>query len=79
MKKLINKGWEYILYQTDDNNLILSVVCGTVGLYDMNIQLNDKEKDKFEKDGTKFIDDLANDISSEPPKYENRHIREINP
>ena len=52
-------------------------MCGTVGLYDMNIQLNDEEKDKFEEDGTKFIDELAIDISSHPPKYEHRHIQEI--
>lgn len=77
MKKLIDKGWEYILYQTDDNNLILSVVCGTVGLYDMNIQLNEEEKLQFQKDGTKFIDDLAMNVSSNPPKYERRHIQEI--
>jgi hypothetical protein len=44
----------------------------------MNIPLDDEEKDKFEKDGTKFIDELALDISSNPPKYENRHIKEIN-
>lgn len=77
MKRLIDKGWEYILYQTDDNNLILSVVCGTVGLYDVNIQLNDEEKDKFEKDGTEFMDELALDVSSNPPKYRNRHIQDI--
>lgn len=77
MKKLIEKTWSYILYQTDDNNLILSVVCGTVGLYDVNIQLNDEEKDKFEKDGTEFIDELALDVSSNPPKYRNRHTQDI--
>lgn len=77
MKKLIEKTWSYILYQTDDDNLILSVVCGTVGLYDVNIQLNDEEKDKFEKDGTEFIDELALDVSSNPPKYRNRHTQDI--
>jgi len=43
----------------------------------MNIQLNEEEKLQFQKDGTKFIDDLAMNVSSNPPKYERRHIQEI--
>lgn len=77
MKKLIDKNWEYTLYQGKDNNLIFSVLCGSVGLYDTNIQLNEEEKVEFEKKGQSFLDILAEDIRQNESKYNARHIQEI--
>ncbi len=79
MKKLIEKTWSYILYQTDDNNLIFSVVCGTVGLYQRNIQLNEKEKSEFEKQGQNYLEVLAEHIRQSADEYKPRHIQEITP
>lgn len=78
MKKLIEKTWSYILYQTDDNNLIFSVVCGTVGLYQRNIQLNEEEKAEFEKKGESYLEALAENIRQSADSYKPRHIQEIN-
>lgn len=77
MKKLIDKNWEYTLYQDEHNNLIFSVLCGSVGLYDTNIQLNEEEKAEFEKRGQSFLDILAEDIRQNESKYNPRHIQEI--
>jgi len=77
MKKLIDKNWEYSLYQDEDNNLIFSVICGSVGLYNTNIQLNEEEKAEFEKQGQSFLDILAEDIKQNESKYNSRHIQEI--
>lgn len=79
MKKLVEKTWSYILYQTDDNNLIFSVVCGTVGLYQRNIQLNEQEKSEFEKQGQNYLDVLAEEVRQSADKYKSRHIQEITP
>lgn len=78
MKKLIEKTWSYILYQTDDNNLIFFVLCGSVGLYDRTIQLDEQEKSEFEKQGQNYLEILAEDIRQNPDKYTPRHIQEIN-
>ncbi|MDQ3635091.1 MAG: hypothetical protein M3405_11375 [Acidobacteriota bacterium] len=74
MKEIIKKNWEYTLYQSDDNKLLLSVLCGTVALYDLVIQLNEEEKAKFEKDETEYLNNLAEDIRTNTSKYENRQV-----
>ncbi len=74
MKEIIKKDWEYTLYQSDDNKLLLSVLCGTVALYDLVIQLNEEEKAKFEKDETEYLNNLAEDIRTNTSKYENRQV-----
>jgi len=76
VKKLIEKTWSYMLYQTDDN-LIFSVLCGSSAIYETNIQLNEQEKSEFEKKGQSFLDVLAEDIRQNESKYNPRHIQEI--
>ena len=42
MKEILKKNWTYILYD-DNGKLLLSVVCGSFGLFDRNIYLNQDE------------------------------------
>lgn len=46
MKKNLEKNWEYTLYENDDV-FILSVLCGSVALYTINVELNESEKNIF--------------------------------
>ena len=73
MKELARSNWNYILYE-DDENLLLSVVCGSIGLFDRNISLNAVEKKSYLKEGIIYIEKLAVLIRKDPKKYEFRHI-----
>lgn len=70
MIEILKKQWEYVLYKNDDE-LVLSVVCGTVLLYDVEIKLTEEQKDQFKKEGQKYIDILAEQIRFSPEKYSN--------
>ena len=74
MKQLINSRWNYILYEKE-GKLLLSVVCGTVGMFDRNIYLTDLEKENFDLKGKSFIEKFANEIRNDPSKYESRHVK----
>ena len=51
MKKVVAQGaWEYTLFDVD-GRLILEVVCGTVALFDMTIELNAEERAAWEANG----------------------------
>jgi hypothetical protein len=73
MKILLNKDWDYTLYQTDDK-LIISIVCGGAGVFETNIKLNEDEKLLYKLKGEDYIEELAGDIQYSPAKYKNRHI-----
>lgn len=61
----------------DNGSLLISVVCGTVALFDRNIRLSEVEKKYYEQNGIAYLDKLASDISHSPEKYQDRHIPNI--
>lgn len=79
MEKIIDKDWEYSLYQTDDNNFLFSVLCGSIAMDLVNFQLNKEERNEFEEKGQIFLDVLAEDVRQNQSKYNSRHIQKINP
>lgn len=73
MKKLMEESYSYILYEKDEE-LILSVLCGTVAMFDRTIVLNAEERSAFEKNGKEYIDSLAARIRFSPSSFDERHI-----
>ena len=69
MKELLKKQWKYTLYVNEIGSYILTVICGTIGLYEIEHVLTNKQLLNYHKKGKQFIDALANDISYNPNKY----------
>lgn len=74
MKEVVKKNWEYVLYQTEQSELILSVVCGSVALYDFDFVLDAQEKEQFKEEGSKFLDELAAKVNYNPLAFEHRKV-----
>lgn len=72
-KKLFEDGGS-ILEKTKNGSLKLSVLCGTVGLYEVEIILNKEETLKYNELGDNFIKRLSKEISQNPEKYSERKI-----
>ena len=73
MKEVLKKRWSYVLYESGQN-YILSVLCGTVGLYELRIQLNEEEVAMYKADGVGYIENLVKTIQAEPDNYTDRRI-----
>ena len=76
LKKVEEKPWAYTLYAYKDK-YILSVICGSVGLYDRNIFVDELVINQFESDGITVLDELASTIRNNPKKYSQEHIQLI--
>ncbi len=72
MKEILQEHWLYCLYE-DGERLILSVVCGTTEVYDIEVELTPEEKQQFVALGKPFIHSLALRINSHPTDYENKN------
>ena len=70
---LLQKDWFYTLELLSDQ-YILSVVCGSVAIYDIKIQLNTKEVDQFKEKGEAFIEQLAASIRFSPTAFKSRYL-----
>lgn len=74
IEKLIEKPWLYTLSRLDDGTVVLSVLCGCAGMYELNIPLDIQDANRALVDQN-FVDTFANDIRSHPGKYADRGIR----
>lgn len=76
MNTLLSKSWQYTLYEKEEN-LFLEVICGTVAVFTVTIQLNEEEKENYTAMGESYIDILASQITYSPNSFESRNIGSI--
>ena len=55
--------WKYTLYRDAEGRLFLSVLVGGVGLHGADILLTPKERDAYSSLGSRFLDQLANEVA----------------
>jgi hypothetical protein len=73
MREIAREAWAWRLLESHSQELWLSVVCGTVGLYEINLQLSFEERNRYMESGIAAIAALAADICSRPSSYAHRH------
>lgn len=76
MKKIINKPWDYSLFE-NNGKYLLDVLCGGVGMYQLKIWLNTSEKESYLKEGDSYIDRLSKSIQRNPNSYKERNVKNI--
>jgi len=67
-EKIAEKGWPYTLYRLEDGAIVLSVLCESSALYEINILLNTEVADRTIAD-ERFLEALAGEIREHPGKY----------
>ncbi|HOP65291.1 MAG TPA: hypothetical protein PK906_18070 [Spirochaetota bacterium] len=74
MKEILRSQWNYMLCD-QDGELLFSVICGSVAIYEINIFLNDEEIEKYNAGGEEFLKELAEHIRFNPESYNDRHVQ----
>jgi hypothetical protein len=74
MKVIAEEPWAWMLFSNEDGALYLTAMCGTVGLYSVDLQLSDSEAADFLAIGRSAIEAMARDVSYQSSKYQARHI-----
>ncbi len=62
-----------VLLRDEGGELVLSVLCGGIGMFDVVFTLNDTERQRYEEEGDSFIQDLAAKVRWRPQDYAARH------
>ncbi|MCD2258409.1 hypothetical protein [Psychroserpens luteolus] len=71
---ILKEDWSYTLEKTKSESYILTVVCGSIGIYEIKIALNPEEIQKFITHGESYIVQSVRNIQESPSKYTHRHI-----
>lgn len=69
--------WAWLLY-ADRTRYVLCVVCGSVALYELAIELRPEEIEAFRAGGEGVIDRLARQVSDAPSTYWPRRVNGFN-
>lgn len=74
---IARKDWYWILYRSTDG-LLLSVLCGTIGMYELTVRLSEAEEASYRADAG-YLDELAAAIRYAPDSYRERRIPTFKP
>lgn len=73
MKELLrNENYMYILEEDDCGALLLTVTCGGVGMYDLQIELNLEERENYLSQGENYLNNLASQIGKNTSAFQER-------
>ena len=73
MEKLAEENWSWILY-ADGEGLLLSVLVGTVALYEVNIRLDATQSAAWRDRGAQALAPLIRNIQQRPSAWRDRHV-----
>jgi hypothetical protein len=73
MNEISRSRMSWVFYK-DNDEYILSVVCGTVGIFETVVKLSASEVSSYTEKGDDFIDNLAAQIRFKPENYASRII-----
>lgn len=70
-----SSDWDYI-FEKDEKGYILSVVCGSAGIYTVDVRLTPQEAESLLTDQTQFkAKTLAGEIRSNQQTYASREVK----
>lgn len=72
-QEILKREWEYTFHK-EDENFYLSVLCGSVALYDLIIQLDSNELLQYHEDGQTYLNKLVEEIRNHPSRFIGRSI-----
>lgn len=73
MKEIVSQeAWRYTL-EHDSGRYYLSVLCGSVGLYEVKIELTRDEIIKYRQSNKLFLDELIDSIQNNPNSFKIRN------
>lgn len=76
MRVIGEEHWSWLLFAEGDA-LFLSVVCGTVGVYEVVVELDAAETADHRREGRAAADRLARAIADGPSKFTARNLRDF--
>ena len=74
MQVLESSSWDWMLFKNGEK-LFIKVLCGSVGMYSVDIQLSESEITDYANRNREALASLATKIRMNPENYSDRHIK----
>lgn len=64
----------WLLFDKGPDGLLLSVLCGSIGMYERRVILTKAEEQIYHQKGAAYLDSLARDIARNDSAYADRDV-----
>ena len=71
-RELIAVPWDHILYDYDDDRLLLTVSCGRSATFSVKLFLSANERRRYRDEGAVYIEHLAQRVRRNPDGFSRR-------
>jgi len=68
-ERVAESTWDWILYREPGGRLVLSVVCGTVALWEVEVEVGPGLRAAYEAEGLEPIRRFAREVTEHPSRY----------
>lgn len=74
MDVIAQSAWDYTLF-ADEGRLLLEVVCGSVAIYTLAVELTQEERAEWEARGMDGLAGLVQTIRGDPARFMPRRVK----
>ncbi|MBK8699185.1 MAG: hypothetical protein IPN29_06430 [Saprospiraceae bacterium] len=68
-KIIFESNWDFVLSQNHDGSYMFEVICGTVGIYSIDFELNEVEIEAWLQEGETALRHLSYQVRDFPEEY----------
>ena len=73
---LFSKNWEYRLFEVN-GYYIISIIQGTVGIYEISTILSEQECELYEQIGNEYLETIYKELKCDSTGFDSRHIIKV--
>jgi hypothetical protein len=68
-RMILEEPWSFSFWEEADGALVLEVVCGTVGMFEVRVRFSDEQRATYAREGEAFVRRLARAVNDAPDAF----------
>ncbi len=68
-RMILEEPWSFSFWEEADGALVLEVLCGTVGTFEVRVRFSDEQRAAYAHEGEAFVRRLARAVNDAPDAF----------
>jgi hypothetical protein len=66
---ILEEPWSFSFWEEPDGALVLEVLCGTVGVFEVRVRFTEEQRSAYAREGEGFVRRLARAVKDAPDAF----------
>jgi hypothetical protein len=68
-RMILEEPWSFSFWEEPDGALVLEVLCGTVGVFEVRVRFTEEQRSAYAREGAGFVRRLARAVKDAPDAF----------